>query len=277
MKRLFAIYGHGYVGKEMEQLIGSHYDVAIYDPLYAESASPERLAEAEAAIVCVPTPAKWDGSADTSIVEKVVREVPHSNILIASTVPPGVTEKLALETGKNIAFSPEFISESTYKNPYYTSMSDTNFVIVGGKKDARKYWRSVLQPIHGPTVTYYECESPEAEFIKYLANIYSALKITFVNEMYDVAKALKVDWDIAREGWLLDKRVEPMSTMVFSDKRGFGGKCLPKDLVAMVSAAKAAGAKPRLLETIHTLNVAFVGRAALTEFIPMGAVDSAKA
>ncbi len=272
MKRTFAIYGRGYVGKEMEQLLSKHYDIVTYDPQY-RSDSPDMLAAAEAAIVCVPTPASDDGSVDTSIVESVVRGLPHHCVMIASTVPPGTTERLALETGKDIVFSPEFISESTYKNPYYMSMHDTNFVILGGKKDARKYWRSVLQPIHGPTVTYFECESSEAEFTKYMANIYSALKVTFVNEMYDVAKALRVDWDIAREAWLLDRRVEPMSTMVFSDKRGFSGKCLPKDLLGLISASRTAGYKPRLLETVHNINVGFVGKTALSQYIPARAAD----
>lgn len=272
MKRLFAIYGYGYVGKEMEKLLNKHYEVVISDPAYKQSASLKQLAEAEAAVVCVPTPASEDGSVDTSIVEEVVRQLPQHYVLIASTVPPGTTERLALETGKEIVFSPEFISESTYKNPYYTSMTDTNFVILGGKKGARKYWRSIYQPIHGPTVTYFESESSEAEFTKYMANIYSALKITFVNEMYDVAKSLGVDWDIAREAWLLDQRVEPMSTMVFANKRGFSGKCLPKDLLGLISAAKDAGFSPKLLQTINRLNAGYAGEEVLSRFVPTQAV-----
>ena len=63
-----------------------------------------------------------------------------------------------------------------------------------------------------------------------------------------------IDWNAAREAWLLDPRIHPMHTAVFRDSRGFGGKCLPKDLNAMISFAKDYGVDPILLESVWKSN-----------------------
>ncbi len=253
MKKII-LYGYGYVGKAVEELFKNHYQLIIKDPGLNMNPSDEDLAEPELAIICVPTPSNKDGSCDTSIVEEIVRNIPQKLILIKSTVEPGTTQALIDMTKKDIVFSPEYVSESTYNNPYFKSMQENPFVILGGSAKARSKIIEYLEIIYGPMVKFFQCNSTEAELIKYMANIYSALKITFVNEMYDLSKSLGIDWHTVREGWLLDDRVEPMSTMVFSSKRGFDGKCLPKDTLALIKLAQKQGLELELLSSINRQN-----------------------
>src|SRR5438270_5046903 len=87
-----------------------------------------------------------------------------------------------------------------------------------------------------------------------MENCFLALKVAFCNEYYDIAQAMGVNYNELRELWLLDPRVGRSHTFVLPEKRGFDGKCLPKDVAALVQAAKAAGADPMLMEAVITAN-----------------------
>lgn len=271
MKKI-GIIGMGYVGKAFYELIKDHYEVVSYDPKLNKEFPSEQLKECSIVAICVPTPSKENGDCDTSIVQEMTQRVPNEYLLIKSTVTPTTTERLARLTNKHIAFSPEYISESTYQNPYYSSMSDMPYVVVGGDKESRIRVINILEPIYGPMTQYYQCTSTEAELIKYMANAYSALKVTFVNEMYDIANVFGADWHTIREGWLLDRRVERMSTSVFAEKRGYSGKCLPKDTMALINAAKNHGVFTHLLQGMHTSNSA-VAYDRLEEHVPLKAIN----
>ncbi len=204
--------------------------------------------------ICVPTPSKEDGSCDTSIVEEVISESRADNIVIKSTVSPGTTDYLSNKYNKRIAFSPEYIGESKYYNPYFNnSMKECPFVIIGGEKNLCNDYIDLVQPILGPTKKYFKTEAKNAEVIKYMENSFFAAKIAFVNQMYDVCEHLGADWHDVREGWLLDPRINSMHTSVFKNKRGFSGKCLPKDLKAIIASVKGLY-DPKLLEAVDTYN-----------------------
>ena len=87
-----------------------------------------------------------------------------------------------------------------------------------------------------------------------MENAFYATKVAFCNELYDICDAVNVDWNVVRELWLSDPRLHRMHTAVFKDKRGFGGKCLPKDTLALVQIAKKAGATSDLLEGVLSSN-----------------------
>lgn len=261
------IVGYGYVGKAIAELLKEHYELKVYDPLFNSSQSNEKIKFADKieglsdcilGIVCVPTPEGKDGECDLSLIEEAVSRLSTPVILIKSTIEPGTTEKLKRKTGKRIVFSPEHIGESKYWNPYFNNdMKATPFVILGGDKEDRQYVYDILLPILGPTKTYFQTTSANAEMIKYLGNCFFATKVTFVNEMYNICKAVGADWDEVREGWLLDPRVEKMHTAVFPKNRGFGGKCFPKDLSALISASRKAGYNAELLEEVRRTNNKF--------------------
>lgn len=99
------------------------------------------------------------------------------------------------------------------------------------------------------------CTSLEAELIKYMENSFLATKVTFVNEYYDIVTRYGADWHRVREGWLLDGRIGRPHTTVFRDRRGYSGKCLPKDIQAITRAAEEdLGYSARLLKQVIDVN-----------------------
>lgn len=252
-----AIIGQGYVGKAFKEFVKGHYDTVTYDPAHDSEYPTKAINSCELAVVCVPTPTQEDGSCDTSIVESATERLNNPHILVKSTVPPGIVEALRKRSGKPICFSPEYIGESTYHNPVHSSMKDTPFVIVGSPVEERSYILSVFENIMGPHAQYFGCSITEAEIVKYMFNSYLAAKVTFVNEFYEIANRFGADWHVVREAWLLDERIGRAFSSVFVDKRGFGGKCLPKDVSAIVKAADAEGYSADLLKEVLRSNTRF--------------------
>jgi nucleotide sugar dehydrogenase len=292
MKKI-AILGYGVVGRALTDMFKSHYEVRVKDinnfyifnaeedkhPYIDSTCGPNKVIyrdqllsqeeyvniqinECDLAVIAVPTPIKEDKSCDTSIVEDVVSKLNTPVILIKSTIAPGTTDMLKEKYHKRICFSPEFAGESSYYTPpeYQspTNMKQHPYVVIGGDLTDRTYIIDLLTPILGPTKKYFQCSAKEAETIKYLENVFFATKVTFANEMKSICDALKIDYYTVREGWLLDPRINPMHTMVFANKRGFSGRCYPKDTNALIQASIKAGYEPNLLKQVLKSNEDFL-------------------
>jgi UDPglucose 6-dehydrogenase len=255
-----AIIGMGHVGTAMHALLNPHARLITYDAAAGLDYPARDLAACHAAIICVDTPMASDGSCDISHVRDAVERVPVGTVLIKSTVPPGTTDLLADMTGKQVCFSPEYFGEPAYQHPWWPGgPREVPFVILGGDPLTRRALIDLLQPVLGPAVTYFQCTAVEAETIKYMENAYLAAKVTFVNEFRRICAAVGADWHTVREGWLLDPRISPSHTAAFATAPGFGGKCLPKDLSAIIRAATDAGYHPSFLAQILLSNHDFRG------------------
>jgi UDP-glucose 6-dehydrogenase len=103
----------------------------------------------------------------------------------------------------------------------------------------------------------HQSDARTAELTKYMENCFLALKVTFCNEFYDLAQQFGVDYNELRELWLLDPRIGRSHTFVLPDDRGFAGKCLPKDVSALVQSACAAGYAPQLMMAMIEANARF--------------------
>ena len=244
-----AIIGGGVVGTGMAKLFCSRFPTKVYDK------GDELPDWVDLAIVCVPTPPKSDGSCDISIIEDVIPNISAGLILIKSTIPPGTTTYLREKYGKYINFSPEYMGESSYFTPFWKypdpMRAETHsFVIVGGDEASEilNYFMEVMSV----DTKYMAVTAEEAELTKYMENAFFAAKVAFCNEFYDIAKLWGVDYKKLRELWLLDSRINPNHTLVFETRRGFGGKCLPKDLSAIIKASQAKGYEPELLTAVQT-------------------------
>lgn len=268
---IIGVVGYGYVGKAMVEFFRTHYQVFIYDPEYVmqcpaldnayfvESIEKLNSMNCDVTAVCVPTPMGEDGSCDTHLVEETVKNIDARVILIKSTIPPGTTDRLIKETGKRIVFSPEFAGESKYWSPYKfdKDMKEMPYVILGGESGDTAKVVDIFIKILGPKKNYWQTEAKVAEMVKYMENVFFATKVTFVNEMFEICEAVGVDYRKVRELWIQDPRVEPMHTAVFVDARGYGGKCFPKDVSALVSFSEKAGYKPELISEVMKSNVRF--------------------
>jgi UDPglucose 6-dehydrogenase len=257
-----AVIGHGYVGKAVHNFFKDHYNVIVYDVAQPDiSVTKEEInKKADLAIISVPTPMGKDGSADLSIIEATLSWLDTPLILIKSTIPPGTTAGLSKKYKKEICFSPEYIGEGHYTVPFWKGYPDPldmkkhEFVIMGGPKKTGNRILSFFKTVHGAEPRYLQTDSTTAELVKYMENSFLATKVTFCNEFYDIAQSFGVDYNELRELWLLDGRIGRSHTVVHEQNRGFGGKCLPKDVNALVKAAAKAGKEAKLLKSVLKVN-----------------------
>lgn len=261
------IVGYGYVGRAMHEFFKDHFRTIVYDPQYSidqgftqggKFVDKETInEECDVAIVCVPTPRDKDGSCNLSIVNETFTWLDVSLIILKSTVDIGTTDRLIKETGKAIVFSPEFAGESTYWTPYkfHTDVKETPFFVFGGEPVDTKRALEYYMIIAGPTKVYRQVRPVEAEAMKYLINTFYALKIAFCYEMNEIFEHADVDYDVVRNLWLLDPRINPMHTSVFSrNVKPFGGKCFPKDVSALASFAAKNGYEAKLIDELIATN-----------------------
>jgi UDPglucose 6-dehydrogenase len=248
------IVGNGVVGSAVARLFARyrHMDVTIYDKFQPLCEGRERKAAVngcDLVFICVPTPIGRDGrSCDTSAVDECVSWI-TAPICIKSTIPPGTTDRLAAG-GKSIAFSPEYLGEQP-AHPWRNE-GDCGFLIVGGSPAACELVLSAYASLPDLKLRYYRTNARAAELCKYMENCFLATKVAFVNQFFDIAGALNIDFDELRELWLADPRVGSSHSTVTAE-RGFRGRCLPKDLSAIVAAMKPYG-EPPLLEAIMEYN-----------------------
>jgi UDPglucose 6-dehydrogenase len=252
MKASVAIVGYGDVGKALHQLFP---DAVTYDePL--EIGSREAVNACRFAFVAVPTPAGPEGVCDTSIVEDVVGWLETDYIVIVSTVAPGTTERLVHETGKRLVFQPAYGPGETAEHPF-SDLRRMRWLILGGERAHTIAVADLYKSIYNAETEIWQTSARTAELVKYMENAFLALKVTFCNEFYDIASVMGVDYNELRELWLLDPRMGRSHTFVFPEGRGYGGKCLPKDVSALIEAAKAHGYTPGLLSAMVETNDGF--------------------
>lgn len=254
------IVGYGYVGKYVAEFFRERHEVWVYDEyihIIGADMRKEEISSCDVVFICVPTPPKEDGSCDTSIVEKTIWDycIPSQIIVIKSTVEVGFTQLLKEKTKKHIVFSPEYAGESSYDTPYdfHKEMRKSPFFIFGGDKEDCSRLIDLYIEIAGPTKKYIMTDSTSAEMAKYMENSFFATKIIFCNECREICDLFGIDYNEVRELWLQDPRINPMHTMVTNSK-GFDGKCLPKDLSAIIQAVKKKGLEPELLEKVEEIN-----------------------
>ncbi len=258
MKRV-GIVGYGVVGHALAALFGTER-VTIYDKFRDGCNGAEqrqRINACDLALVAVPTPQGPDGAAELDAIEDVVGWL-QAPICIKSTVPPGTVDRLVTKTGKSICFSPEYVGETTW-HPF-KQIETHGFLIVGGEPAAAQHVVRVYQEVLGPAPQYRITSARTAELVKYMENCFFATKVAFVNQIYELAQGLRVDYNEVRELWLLDGRVNRSHTLV-TDERGFGGRCLPKDLAALIAVGRQFGGAP-LLEAVQAFNLQVRAQAA---------------
>jgi UDPglucose 6-dehydrogenase len=263
MKKI-GIVGYGHVGKGLEKFFEDHFEVRIFDTAQTDSkvkyASKEEMNECDLGIIAVPTPMNSDGSVNLSHVENVLIWLNTPLILIKSTIPPGTTEMFVEKFSKNIAFSPEYMGESSYVTPWWNGILDPkdmkkhHFQILGGKRETTSQILQFFKKVFGPMPQLIQTDSRTAELTKYMENSWGATKVMFCNEFARIAEAFGVDYDELRELGLLDGRIHRMHTAVFKDKRGFNGKCLPKDINGIIKASEDVGYVPELLKEVIRSN-----------------------
>lgn len=248
------VVGGGVVGTAMMKLCGP--ETIVYDPYKPEFAgNKDKINTCDVVFINVPTKMNGDGSCDTSIVEESVAWVKAPLIIIRSTVAPGTTDRLREKYNKHIVFQPEYLGETVAH--VFGDMAERNFVVLGGTPEDVSKAADFYKHYYNSYVYFYFGDAKTAEVCKYMENAFYAVKVTFVNEFYDIAKAHGVDFNMLRELWLADTRISRDHTFCYPDNRGFSGKCLPKDCNAIVYSSRKHGYEPELMAATLKINDKF--------------------
>ena len=249
--------------------------IPIYEPglqpLVADNVRAGRLtfgddiasavAGVDAVFIAVGTPTRrGDGHADLSYVfaavEQVARVLTGTTVIVTkSTVPVGtgrrIKEILASvrpELDVDVASNPEFLREGSAIPDFMRP----DRVVIGVETDrAREVLRQLYRPLYLIEAPILFTNLETAELVKYAANSFLAMKVTFINEMADICERAGADvHDVAR-GIGLDGRI---GRKFLHPGPGFGGSCFPKDTLAMVRIAQDHGTPSRLIEAVVAVN-----------------------
>ena len=251
------IVGVGMVGGALKAYFDSkeNFEVFCYDK-GKDIGSMKEVNNADYIYLTVPTPIAADGkSCDTSIVESIVDQLEGEKIIIIkSTIIPGTTDKLQrLYPNHKILFNPEFLTEVTADQ----DMNYPDKQIVGYTKKSYDVAMDVLLQL--PSAPYERfLPATFAEFIKYKINSWFGTKVSKNNEDYDIFKAMggkDEHWELIIEAVSADKRIGRSHLQVHhKGARGYGGKCLPKDIRAFMAFAKSIGVDTPIMDAAEAYN-----------------------
>jgi UDPglucose 6-dehydrogenase len=220
----------------------------------------EAIRAARAIFIAVGTPPKPDGSADLKYVEEVANSIAqHMNgpklVITKSTVPIGtgrlIDEIIASHnTGHkaSIVSNPEFLREGSAIEDF---MKPDRVVVGVSDQEAADLMKEIYAPLHSLEIPFVVTNVESSELIKYAANGFLAVKITFINEIASVCEKVGANVQDVAIGMGLDSRIGPKFLQAGP---GFGGSCFPKDTSAMADIARRHGYEFQIMEAVLRVN-----------------------
>jgi UDPglucose 6-dehydrogenase len=212
----------------------------------------QAVQDAEVVFLCVPTPMGVGGVADLSAVESVIEETrellaPGCVVVNKSTVPVGTAGRvgeLLDRADVAVVSNPEFLREGTAVEDF---LAPDRIVVGCDQQDAAERVAALYARLGAPTVL---TDAASAELVKYAANCFLAMKLSYVNAIAELCDRLHANVADVTEGMGHDRRI---GQAFLSPGPGWGGSCLPKDTAAMLQLADAADFEFRLIRaTIDT-------------------------
>jgi len=243
--------GQGFIGKHLaDDFADRGYSVVRYSLEEPYLANRELIASCEIVFVAVPTPTTPTGFSCAAVEAVLPLIGPGKIVVIKSTVLPGTTAKLQAKfPAITILHSPEFLREKSAredtKSPAQT--------IIGMPIDNAHYQaasQAVLAVLPSSPYTLV-CGAAEAELIKYGGNCFLAMKVIYMNLLYDAATATGANYSLIAEAMQADNRIGTSHMQVIDHSghpgstpgRGAGGHCFPKDLAALRAWYSSSDAK----------------------------------
>ena len=231
------IVGYGIVGKAVAHTLSKRYTIVKFDK-YVAYDNFEDLVHCDFIFITVPTPFDCDKNTvdESAIIESLdnIESIGFKKIvIIKSTVPPGSCNRYLNNYSFDITFNPEFLRESTTPNEDFENQEIVVIGTGGGKifNSVKKMYKNVLVS----QAEYYHTSLAEAEMIKTAQNTMLASRVALANMVYDACVENNIEYNKVKEiAFDSFKILGPHMTQVPGPdgSRGFGGKCLPKDIRA---------------------------------------------
>ncbi|MDL0141324.1 MULTISPECIES: UDP-glucose 6-dehydrogenase AglM [Halobacterium] len=275
----FAELGHTVVNVDVDADVVAAIndgDAPIHEPGLAEridahagtrlraTTDYEAVRDTDVTFLALPTPAREDGSIDTSIMESGAASLGEAlagaddhMVVVKSTVVPGTTEDVVESALVGAGFDDPLLA----MNPEFLRMGSAvddfrhpDKVVFGARRDAAyDQLHAVFEPLlaEAGDATVVETGLREAEMIKYANNAFLASKVSLINDLGNICKELGVDAYEVADAISEDDRI---SGRFLRSGVGWGGSCFPKDVAAITAAAKDAGYEPAMLEAAVEVN-----------------------
>ena len=222
------IIGCGFIGGALKKWLEEHnpnIDILVSDP---PKGMNDDVTIADVIFISIHIPTENDGTQNLDLLKELIKPIPQNTpIFVRTTVLPTTCDNLSAELGKRVYFMPEFLTERTAYQDFctqpmiFTAEESLLKRIFIGKK-------------------YITMSSLEAEITKYAHNDFGAVKVTYFNAIYDLCQKMHCDYKKVQNGVLLSGYINDMHTHVPGPdgKLGYGGKCFPKDVKAIMHAFK---------------------------------------
>ncbi len=222
--------------------------------------------DTDVSMICVGTPSRENGDVDLTFVTRVTEKIGQvlknkagfHTLIYRSTIPPGTTEDVVIPiledaSGKkvyldfDVCFNPEFLREGSSVDDFY----HPPFTIVGVQSEGaaeivKEMFAFVEAPFETTTIR-------NAEMVKYICNVWHALKVCFANEIGTLSRRLGIDGYEVMRLFALDTK-QNISPMYLKPGFAYGGSCLPKDVRGLLFQAKQRDFAAGLLSAIPRSN-----------------------
>ena len=220
------------------------------------------VSNAEIVFIAVGTPERDDGSANTDFVYKVAMDIGknienYTCIVVKSTVPIGTTEEVGKiiqnniknpESTFNIVSNPEFLKEGVAVSDF---MKPDRIIVGAVNEKALSIMRVLYSPFNRTHNKILEMGIRDAELTKYASNCMLATKISFINEVSNIAEVFGANIENIRLGIGSDSRI---GYHFIYPGCGYGGSCFPKDVSALIKIAEQNDIDPVLLKSVEQRN-----------------------
>lgn len=253
------IIGKGFLGTAIVHGFSLHASIKIYDKFKEGfNTLEDTINSSELLFFCLPTPMfEDDGSQDLSILEGAIKDV-HDKIpeettkiaIIKSTVLPGTNRMFQAKYPRfRFVSNPEFL---TARNNLLDFICASR-TILGGEDGPVSRVEALYRHRFGNSMPVYKTSWEAAELVKYSANCFFAVKVSYFNFIYDLCQKLELKYEDVKDMVLADGRIGRSHCDVGSGSgvsdlsRQYGGHCFPKDINALREFAKDIGVDPKLI------------------------------
>ena len=251
LREKIGIIGIGVLGGTVKSYYERDREVFCYDK-YKNIGSIKEVNKADLIFICVPTSRGKNDECNISIVDEAIGCITGSKIIvIKSTVLPFTTDEFQKKYSRHkLLFNPEFLTERRA----HIDFRLPKLQIIGYTDYSKVVAEIVLETL--PSAPFSKViPAAAAEMFKYVRNCYLATKNSFFNQIYDLCQQTNIDYSFIKECAEADPWIGPEHLNIWQDnKRGYNGKCLPKDTEAFLMWAKANNIDLSLLRLVIEFN-----------------------